>query len=98
MHGALPAGRARIGVPRWPPAGGTLLARRFGRVSGPTVIQPDHQGSVPLAGTGIAGLDAILGGGLPSAHLYLVDGSPGTGKTTLALQFLLAGVARGECG
>jgi circadian clock protein KaiC len=37
----------------------------------------------------------ILGGGLPSRRLYLLDGSPGTGKTTLALQFLLAGVARG---
>jgi circadian clock protein KaiC len=37
----------------------------------------------------------ILGGGLPSRRLYLLDGSPGTGKTTLALQFLLAGVGRG---
>jgi circadian clock protein KaiC len=51
--------------------------------------------STPLDGTGIAGLDMILGGGLPSRRLYLLDGSPGTGKTTLALQFLLAGVARG---
>jgi circadian clock protein KaiC len=55
-------------------------------------------GSTPLAGTGIAGLDAILGGGLPAKRLYLLDGSPGTGKTTLALQFLLAGFARGERG
>lgn len=45
---------------------------------------------------GIAGLDDILFGGLPSHQLYLVEGSPGTGKTTLALQFLLAGRARGE--
>ena len=57
---------------------------------------PDHEGSTPLASTGIAGLDAILGGGLPPARLYLVDGSPGTGKTTLALQFLLTGARRGE--
>ena len=41
--------------------------------------------------TGIAGLDAILGGGLPRNRLYLVQGDPGTGKTTLALQFLLEG-------
>jgi circadian clock protein KaiC len=38
----------------------------------------------------------VLNGGFPAHHVYLVDGSPGTGKTTLALQFLNAGVARGE--
>lgn len=48
--------------------------------------------------TGVAGLDAILGGGLASNHVYLVDGDPGTGKTTLGLQFLLTGLARGERG
>ena len=48
--------------------------------------------------TGVAGLDEILGGGLPTNHLYLLDGEPGTGKTTLALQFLLAGGARGARG
>ena len=46
--------------------------------------------------TGIAGLDTILGGGLTSDRLYLVEGEPGTGKTTLALQFLHEGVRRGE--
>ena len=46
--------------------------------------------------TGIEGLDDILGGGLPQGHLYLVEGDPGTGKTTLALQFLLAGIRQGE--
>ncbi len=46
--------------------------------------------------TGIAGLDNVLNGGLPKNHLYLLEGDPGTGKTTLALQFLLAGVALGE--
>jgi circadian clock protein KaiC len=46
--------------------------------------------------TGISGLDDILGEGLPKGHLYLVEGDPGTGKTTLALQFLLAGIRQGE--
>ena len=46
--------------------------------------------------TGIPGLDDILGHGLPPYHVYLVDGEPGTGKTTLALQFLIDGVQRGE--
>lgn len=47
-------------------------------------------------GTGSQGLDEIIGGGLPKNHLYLIEGEPGTGKTTLAMQFLLAGAARGE--
>ncbi len=52
----------------------------------------------PRATTGIAGLDNVLGGGLPRGHLYLVEGTPGAGKTTLGLQFLLEGRARGEKG
>src|SRR5581483_7621114 len=48
------------------------------------------------AGTGIEGLDDILDGGLPRNHLYLLEGDPGTGKTTMALQFLLAGIKAGE--
>jgi len=50
------------------------------------------------ASTGIEGLDDILGGGLPYGRLYLVQGDPGVGKTTLALQFLFAGVQNGEPG
>ncbi len=46
--------------------------------------------------TGIEGLDDILSGGLLSNRLYLVDGDPGAGKTTLSLQFLLEGVRQGE--
>ena len=48
------------------------------------------------ADTGIATLDYVLNGGFPRNRLYLIEGDPGTGKTTLALQFLLAGVARDE--
>ncbi len=46
--------------------------------------------------TGIGGLDEILLGGFPKGHLYLIEGDPGTGKTTMALQFLMDGVKRGE--
>lgn len=52
----------------------------------------------PKSSTGIAGLDAMLGGGLPAGSVTLVRGGPGAGKTTLAMQFLLAGLARGEKG
>jgi circadian clock protein KaiC len=48
------------------------------------------------AATGVQGLDDILGGGLPRDRLYLVEGVPGSGKTTLAMQFLLEGDRRGE--
>jgi circadian clock protein KaiC len=46
--------------------------------------------------SGIEGLDNILRGGFPEDALYLISGAPGTGKTTLAMQFLLDGVAHGE--
>src|ERR1700743_1573254 len=46
--------------------------------------------------TGSAGLDDILGGGMDSNRMYLYEGRPGTGKTTIALQFLLEGVRHGE--
>src|SRR5829696_39089 len=52
----------------------------------------------PVASTGIAGLDAILHGGLPREEMHLVQGVAGTGKTTIALQFLREGAAAGEAG
>ncbi|WP_296249413.1 ATPase domain-containing protein [Pseudomonas sp. UBA4194] len=48
------------------------------------------------AATGIAGLDDILGGGLSRGHIFLLEGQPGAGKTTVALQFLLHGIEQGE--
>ncbi|MDB5899148.1 MAG: circadian clock protein KaiC [Ramlibacter sp.] len=59
--------------------------------------------TVPLptqerASTGIPGLDDVLGGGLPTNHVYLVEGDPGSGKTTLGLHFLREGVRKGERG
>src|SRR5215211_418058 len=61
---------------------------------------PDPQPSTPpaLSATGIAGLDDILGGGLTPNRVYLVEGNPGSGKTTLALQYLLEGRRRNEAG
>ncbi|MES2711633.1 MAG: ATPase domain-containing protein, partial [Pseudomonadota bacterium] len=50
----------------------------------------------PRISTGSAGLDDILGGGLDAERLYLCEGRPGTGKTTLALKFLREGARRGE--
>lgn len=51
---------------------------------------------VDKAGTGVDGLDDITVGGFARGRLYLLEGSPGTGKTTIAMQFLLDGAAHGE--
>ena len=52
----------------------------------------------PKARTGVEGLDDILLGGLSPGHVYLLEGNPGTGKTTIALRFLLEGAKVGEKG
>jgi circadian clock protein KaiC len=54
--------------------------------------------SLPKAQIGVEGLDDILVGGLAPGHVYLLEGNPGTGKTTIALQFLLEGAKAGETG
>ena len=61
-----------------------------------TALNPTHEQE--RTSTGITGLDDVLGGGLPAHHLYLVEGNPGAGKTTLGLQFLRTGADRGERG
>jgi circadian clock protein KaiC len=57
---------------------------------------PTREAHPEPARTGIDGLDEILAGGWSPSRLYLIEGVPGSGKTTLALQFLLEGVRRGE--
>lgn len=59
-------------------------------------VDPDL--SQTRSSTGVPGLDKILGGGLSPSRMYLFEGMPGTGKTTFALRFLMAGVAIGEAG
>ncbi len=58
-------------------------------------LPPDPTSRISM---GIPGLDNILDGGLTSGRVYLIEGNPGTGKTTLSLQFLLEGLRKGEPG
>ena len=60
----------------------------------PTRMQPTQKPD--SISTGIEGLDEILGGGFTPHRLYLLEGEPGSGKTTMGLQFLLDGVRHGE--
>lgn len=57
---------------------------------------PGSHKNLQRAKTGIPGLDTVLHGGFIAERLYLIDGNPGAGKTTLALQFLLEGLRLGE--
>jgi circadian clock protein KaiC len=59
---------------------------------------PNNLPTEARASTGIPGLDDVLGGGLPTNHVYLVEGDPGSGKTTLGLQFLRTGAEHDERG
>lgn len=80
-----------VNLPRRPNSVTEILIQQTGAtLTGP--ISP------PRVLTGIEGLDLILEGGLPRGGLYLVEGQPGSAKTTLALQYLLTGVASHEPG
>ena len=61
----------------------------------PPDTSPSTSG-IPRCGSGSAGLDDVLGGGFPRGHFYLLEGEPGSGKTTLALQFISEGLRQGE--
>ena len=69
--------------------------RVFPRLVSP-VLPPTYQPAVERVSTGVVGLDQMLHGGLIAGNALLVAGPTGSGKTTLALQFALAGVRRGE--
>ena len=58
----------------------------------------DRQKEMPKARTGVPGLDDILLGGLAAGRVFLLEGSPGTGKTTMAMRFLVEGAQKGERG
>ncbi len=62
------------------------------------MVTDDTNPAIAPISTGVAGLDEVLQGGLTPNRVYLVEGRPGTGKTTLGLHFLLDGLHRGEKG
>lgn len=70
----------------------------FPRVRSPDTIAAEPVSPAERVPTGIRGLDAMLGGGLPRASATVVQGGTGTGKTLLGLHFLLEGARRGEAG
>ncbi len=59
-------------------------------------MKPTSQDITRLISTGVPGLDEVVGGGLPKNYVYLIQGDPGSGKTTMAMQFLLEGARQGE--
>lgn len=82
------------------PAGHGVFTRRATNrgLPGTEFFLPQGTELTPKARIGAAGLDDILAGGFARNRVYLLEGNPGTGKTTLALQFLLEGAAQGETG
>lgn len=77
------------GSSNWPPCTKPLLLLAV--IGYPERVEPET-----AIATGVEGFDDILRGGFTPNRLYLIEGVPGSGKTTLAMQFLLEGVRRGE--
>ena len=89
-HAIRPKLSVRMRAHPWNLRAGRTFCQHGGRRMNPTESSP-HK-----ARTGVGGLDEILAGGLSRGRMFLLEGAPGTGKTTVALQFLLAGAAAGE--
>src|SRR6476660_9689675 len=70
--------------------------KRKDRTNGDFMLEEQLAPTIARCSSGCPGLDDVLGGGLPVGHFYLVEGEPGTGKTTLALQFVAESIKRGE--
>jgi circadian clock protein KaiC len=88
--------RRNAGVSSLRPRDGvSARARPYGTIPAVSSVMETRTSSIM---TGVPGLDHVLAGGLPSEHVYLVQGDPGAGKTTLALQYLLEGRRAGERG
>src|SRR5262245_41470577 len=91
---------------RWTPVGPVRIVQctkssgavRARRLPVRSVRQWETKVDAPVqrSPTGVPGLDEVMNGGFIAGRLYLVEGSPGSGKTTLALQYLLQGVAANE--
>jgi circadian clock protein KaiC len=74
----------------WQPHKTDILSLRF--INSMAISnEPDKNTSQTIAASGVNGLDEILGGGFTPRRLYLIEGVPGSGKTTLAMQFLIEG-------
>ena len=78
-----------------PPCWGRALAETMNELELEMNVDEDRRAK---ARTGVPGLDDILAGGLAPGHVFLLEGNPGAGKTTIALRFLLEGAASGEKG
>jgi circadian clock protein KaiC len=77
--------------------GGSCFAYDFDSMTtSNNALAEQSEPTITRCSSGSAGLDDVLGGGLPVGHFYLVEGEPGTGKTTLALQFVAEGIKLGE--
>jgi circadian clock protein KaiC len=89
--GVRPLGAVKVARPNLIFSSGGELPTAINETNSSLSMQSDFRVS-----TGSSGLDNILNGGLPKGRIYLVEGDPGAGKTTLALQFVREGASKGE--